>query len=278
MKRRISRSLVIIIVLIVVLFVGYSVPQPSNDRKWTEDQRLIPRIRIDGDRVEINNVRDFTYNSETDYRRSFVRKEFRLSDVQSVDFILSQFADWRGLAHAFLSFGYQTDKGMQYLAVSVEIRKEEGEEYSPFWGMLKQYELAYVIATETDVIQLRTHHRNEPLFLYPMQVKAEHAQELFRNILEQTHRLETEPEFYHTITNSCMSNIAKHVNAIQAGLVPFGWRTIFPGFADDIALEAGFISEDVTDIEEVRQQYLINERALSLEKGSDFSLGIRAKN
>jgi len=278
MKRRISRSLVIIIVLIVVLFVGYSVPQPSNDRKWTEDQRLIPRVRIDGDRVEINNVRDFTYNSETDYRRSFVRKEFRLSDVQSVDFILSQFADWRGLAHAFLSFGYQTDKGMQYLAVSVEIRKEEGEEYSPFWGMLKQYELAYVIATETDVIQLRTHHRNEPLFLYPMQVKAEHAQELFRNILEQTHRLETEPEFYHTITNSCMSNIAKHVNAIQPGLVPFGWRTIFPGFADDIALEAGFISEDVTDIEEVRQQYLINERALSLEKGSDFSLGIRAKN
>lgn len=182
MKRKFAMGLLAVLVLCGIL---YQLPQPSNDRNWTVDQRQIPAVNIDGDMVTVENVRDFHYRSTTDYDRNFVTKTFAISSVQTVDFVLSQFAEWRGLAHAFLTFGYQTDDGMAYLAVSVEIRKEEGEEYSPILGMLKQYELAYVIATETDVIQLRTHHRQEPLYLYPIQVEPQYAQQLLRSMLEQ---------------------------------------------------------------------------------------------
>ena len=274
MKRKIVLTL---LAMIALSMVAYQIPQPSNDRDWTEDQVLIPQVRFDGDTVIIENVRDFQYRSTEDYDRKFITRSFQMSKVQTVDFILSQFAEWRGMAHAFLTFGYETDKGMEYLAISVEIRKEKGESYSPFWGMLKQYELAYVVATETDVIKLRTHYRQEPLYLYPIQVEAKYAQQLLKSMLEQTHRMETEPEFYNTVSNSCMSNVAKHVNAVKPGLVPFGWSSIFPGFADDVALELNLLDTDVDDIESVRQNYLINDKATALPVESNFSTGIRRK-
>jgi len=268
------------LLFVILLLVGwglYQIPQPSNDRDWTIDQQKIPQVTIDGDQVTIQNVRDFQYQSTTDYQRRFITRQFQLSQVRSVDFILSQFAEWRGMAHAFLTFGYAVEgrEDLEYLAISVEIRKEKGEEYSPIWGMFKQYELAYVIATETDVIQLRTDYRQEPVYLYPIDVEPEYAQQLFKSMLEQAHRLETTPEFYHTVTNSCMSNVAKHVNLVKPGLVPFGWSTVFPGFADDIALEQNLLQTEASNMDEVREQYRINQRATSIPEGVSFSQGIR---
>ena len=274
MKRKIGMMVVVVLVLCLIL---YQIPQPSNTRDWTIDQQQIPRVTIDGDGVTIENVRDFQYRSPTDYERRFVTRQFSLSKVRTVDFVLSQFAEWRGMAHAFLTFGYEVEgrSELEYLAISVEIRKEKGEEYSPILGMLKHYELAYVIATETDVIQLRTHHRQEPIYLYPIQVEEHYAQQLLKSMLQQTHQLEDTPEFYNTVSNSCMSNIAKHVNRIQPDLVPFGMGTVFPGFADDIALERNLLSTDVEDIELVREHYRINERALKDMDGQSFSQRIR---
>ncbi len=268
------------LLFVILLLVGwglYQIPQPSNDRDWTIDQQKIPQVMIDGDQVTIQNVRDFQYQSTTDYQRRFITRQFQLSQVRSVDFILSQFAEWRGMAHAFLTFGYAVEGSpdLEYLAISVEIRKEKGEEYSPIWGMFKQYELAYVIATETDVIRLRTDYRQEPVYLYPIDVEPQYAQQLLKSMLEQAHQLETTPEFYHTVTNSCMSNVAKHVNLVKPGLVPFGWSTVFPGFADDIALEQNLLQTDASDMTEVREQYRINQRATSIPEGVSFSQGIR---
>ncbi len=268
--------------LLFLLAIGlYQLPTPSNDREWTEDQRLIPAISQIDNHFSIQNVRDFQYDSTEHYLRTFTTVEFDLDQVQTVDFVLSQFADWRGMAHAFVTFGIQSPTprnpdNMTYIAISVEIRKEIDETYSPFWGLLKQYELAYVIATETDVIELRTTHRNEPVFLYPMDVTPQHAQALMTSMLNQAHRLETEPEFYNTVTNSCMSNLAKHVNTVKPGLIPFGWNTIFPGFSDDLVVELGLLSTESTEIERIRSAHLINERAKQ-NPTLPFSQRIRTK-
>ena len=47
---------------------------------------------------------------------------FDINDIQTVNFILSQFADWRGMAHAFVTFGIQRENHVEYIAISVEIR------------------------------------------------------------------------------------------------------------------------------------------------------------
>ena len=48
------------------------------------------------------------------------------------------------------------------MAVSVEIRKEKGESFSPWRGLLREYELMYVVGDERDVIRLRTNYRRDP--------------------------------------------------------------------------------------------------------------------
>ena len=56
------------------------------------------------------------------------------------------------IAHPILSFQFNDD----YVAASIETRKEIGEGYSEVTGFFRQYELIYLLADERDVIRLRT--------------------------------------------------------------------------------------------------------------------------
>ena len=115
------------VLIIIGLAIGgsilYSLPTPSNEREWTLDQEKIPTILLDNGVYTIHNVRDFKYTSETEYTRDFKTVTFDIHDVQTVDFVLSQFADWRGMAHAFVTFGIKREEHIEYIAISVEIRK-----------------------------------------------------------------------------------------------------------------------------------------------------------
>jgi hypothetical protein len=68
-----------------------------------------------------------------------------------------------------LSFGFA---GKDYLAVSLETRKERGESYSTLAGFFRNYELYYVIADERDVLRVRTNYRQpqEDVYIYRMLV------------------------------------------------------------------------------------------------------------
>ena len=40
---------------------------PSNNRDWSPDQTRLPQATFDGRMVLLNNIRDITYRSESDY-------------------------------------------------------------------------------------------------------------------------------------------------------------------------------------------------------------------
>jgi Domain of unknown function (DUF4105) len=61
-----------------------------------------------------------------------------------------------------MSWGFEGD---QYLAISIETRKEKGEAYSALRGFFRQYELIYVVADERDVVRLRTNYRGEEVYV-----------------------------------------------------------------------------------------------------------------
>jgi len=67
-----------------------------------------------------------------------------------------------------LSFGFS---GKDYLAVSIETRKEKGEAYSTLAGFFRQYELYYVVADERDLIRVRTNYRKPQEQVYIYRVK-----------------------------------------------------------------------------------------------------------
>jgi len=142
----------VLAVLWAALIVLWTSIEPTNERDWQPDVAVLPYADITGDQVTVHNIRNFDYRSETDYTVGYYDKTFDVRQLRSVDIVTSY---WMGpaIAHVFVSFGFAGD---DYLAVSIEVRKSKGKEYSTLKGFFRQYELIYVVADERDVIRLRS--------------------------------------------------------------------------------------------------------------------------
>ena len=258
-------------VLVVPLVAWLALLRPSNDRDWAADQQRLPRIELDGVRVTVRNVRNFSYRSTSDFDPRWEDRSYDLDRIESAWFVVEPFSSFPGAAHTFLSFGFE---GGEYLAVSVEIRKETGESFSALKGLYRNYEVMYVLGDERDLVQLRTEHRKDTVYLYPLRGGPETARAMLVDIFARVNALHDAPEFYNSLTNTCTTNIVEHANRIAAGLVPFSWQAVLPGHSDARALELGLIDFDGT-IEAARERFRVNERVPLASGAPDFSLRIR---
>jgi Domain of unknown function (DUF4105) len=247
--------------------------RPSNARDWSPDQAETATGAIDGDEIRIQMVRNSTYRSVDDYDIRWEQRRYNLSKLASVWFIVEPFASWRGPAHTFLSFGFANG---DYIAISVEIRKERGEEFSPLKGMLRQFELSYVFGDERDLIGLRANHRKDAVYLYPVRATPEQRRALFLSMLNRANTIAANPEFYNTVTNNCTSSIVKHIEEIVPGSIPFSFKTFLPAFSDDLAYDLGLI-ETTLPRDVYRAAHLINDLAEAHANSPDFSAGIRSR-
>ena len=246
--------------------------EPSNDRTWAPDQRALPVASFAGDSVVIANVRNNVYRSVSDYDVRLEERRYDLRGLESVWFIVEPFGDVKGPAHTFVSFGF--DDG-QYVAVSVEIRKEDGESFSPLQGVLRRYELMYVVGDERDLIGLRANHRRDEVFLYRAATTPEKGRRLFTSMLRRANQLAEQPEFYNTLTSTCTTNIVRHVNEITPKRVPFSHRTLLNAYADELEYEIGMLDTTVA-FETLRARARINDRARRYADSPAFSRMIRA--
>ena len=118
--------------LIALMTLAYlaliALVHPSNNRDWSLDATRLATSNIFGNTIQIHNVRNAKYRSTTDYDVHWEDRTYDLNKLESVWFIVEPFSDWRGPAHTFLSFGFGNG---EYIAISVEIRKEKGESFSP---------------------------------------------------------------------------------------------------------------------------------------------------
>jgi hypothetical protein len=251
------------------------VAAPSNFRSWSPDQAVLPTAEFHGDRVTVRNVRYCKYLEPDTYVVDHYDKTIDLKRLTGVDFFMVPFKAAPSLAHTMLSFEFIDDTGRtDHLAVSVEIRKEVGETYLPWKGAARQYELMYVAADERDVVQLRTNHRGEDVYLYRTTATPEQTRLLFVDVMQRANELAAKPEFYDTITNNCTTNIMRHINHIQPNRVAYDWRVLLPGYSDRLAYEQGLIEQHGT-FEETRQRAHLNPKAVQVAGNEDFSRLIR---
>lgn len=245
--------------------------QPSNDRQWSPDQAVLPTAELDGELVKVHNIRNCTYRTTDEYTVSHYDKTFNLADLQTVDYIVVPFPDMPNVAHTMLSFGFA---GRDYLAVSVEIRKEQGESYDPIKGLLRQYEIMYVLGDERDLIGLRSNYRLNDVYVYRAKATPAQGRALFLDVMDRVNHLAAQPEFYNTITNNCTSNIARHINHLAPGTVPYDVRVLLTGNADRLAYDLGLLDTDQS-FEETRLHARVNELAYIHRDSPDFSVQIR---
>jgi len=264
------KAWLVIICAVLLLFIWFSIP-PSNDRDWSEDQRVLPYAEFNGDEVHIHNIRNFNYRSTDDYDVAYYDKTYNLDAIKSAWYVVEPFSEWEGAAHTFLSFGFE---GPEYVAISIEIRKEQGEEFSSLKGLFKRYELMYVIGDERDLIKLRSNYRKDDVFLYPVVSSKDTIRKLFVDMLQRTNDLREKPEFYNTVTNTCTTNIMSHINSISPKRMPFDLRVLTPGFSDRLVYELGLV-DTTLPFEEVRAHFQINERAMQYANSPNFSQRIR---
>lgn len=266
-------------VLVLCWAVFLLATHPSNDRDWVLNERVLPYAEFAGDSVRVHNIRHTFYRTGDDYTPAYDAKTFDLTRLRSVWFAVSPFADFAGGAHTFLSFGFDGPPGgggPEYVAISVEARKERGESYSPWKGLLRGYELMYVVADERDVIRLRTTFRRDDVFLYPIKTTPARIRALFTAMLERANQLRAAPEFYNTLTQNCTNTIAQHVNSLSPRRIPFSLKVVFPGYADRLAYDLGLIDTDLP-YDSIRPHFRVNERALWYGDRPDFSVRIRER-
>jgi hypothetical protein len=243
----------------------------SNDRDWRSDQAILPHAKFKDHHAKIYNIRNCYYRSDEDYIVRHYNKTFDLNQLRTVDFLVAPFPDAPDLAHTMLSFGFEND---EYLVVSIEIRREKGETYSPVSGALRQYEIMYVVADERDAIGVRANIRNNDVYLYRSTAMPEQAKALLVDMLQRANKLRAAPEFYDTITNNCTTNIVAHVNKLRPGSVPYSLNVLLPGHADRLAYDLGLLDRS-RPFEELKQISRINELAGRFSESADFSQKIR---
>ena len=274
MKKVLKYFIGIVGVFALGYFVFSLLVQPSLGLDWNLDQQIMPEAIFspDGTSVTIKNIRNINYRSTTDFDVAYYDATYDLSTLDSVWYMVEPFAGYgAGAAHTLVSFGFSDGR---YLAVSVEIRKEKGESFSALKGLFRQYELMYVIADERDLIKLRSNHRKDDVYLYPVVTSPENRLTLFTSMLTRANALATEPEFYNTLTSTCTTNIVSHINEIVPGRVPLSYKVLMPAYSDELAYRIGLLDTSVP-LGELRAKYHINKRAFTYADDPLFSKRIR---
>lgn len=246
---------------------------PTNDRAWVADMQRLSTAEIQGDEVLVRNIRNCQYVTATDYVVNYYDRRIRLDELQTVDFIVVPFKA-KSLAHTMLSFGMSDGS---YLCVSAEIRRELGEDYSPLLGVSNQFELYYLVADERDVIRLRTRYRDAEVFVYPTVATPQNARELFLDVMRRANQLATRPEFYHTVSNNCTTNIVEHVNKLQPQRVPFAWQVLLSGNSAKYAYDLGLLDNRLP-FEELQELAKVNLLVDENFDAADFSRRIRSRH
>lgn len=269
---RVVRGFALAAVLLALAGCRVLGDRPSNFRDWSPDQAVTPYAEVDGDLVRVYHIRNCTYLSEDNYVVNYYDKTYDLSQIRTVDFIVIPFKNIPAVAHTMVSFGFEGD---DYLAVSVEIRKEKGENYSMIGGFIDKFELMYVVGDERDLVKLRTNFRNDDVYVYRAKAGPEQVRALFVDMMKRTNKLANEPEFYNAITNNCTTNIYQHINDVAPGAVPYGYQILFPGYSDRLAFSLGLLDTKASSFEEARRQANVSEIARRYGDSPDFSTLIR---
>jgi len=257
----------------LALFAGVtawwlSIP-PRQDRDWLPDVARVPRTIRNGDVLTIENIRNFTYRTETDYDEIWETRTYDLSKLKGVDLFL---VTWGapGIAHTIASWEFEDQPP---LAISIETRKQKGEAYSAIKGFFRQFELYYVVADERDVIGVRASHRGERPSLYRIDMYPENAKKLLLRYLDEVDDLAAKPRWYNALTHTCTTEIRWNLQAI--GLKnPLDWRIFANAHLPELMYERKTIDTSLPLAELVRISD-VTEKAKQADGAPDFSKRIR---
>lgn len=267
-----ERIFLVVFLCVITIWLAWWLSQkPSLYRDWEKQDALLPIISWSGNSVNIENIRDHRWKTDTDFIPWYYTGSFNLDEIEKVYYIITPFSDKDGPAHTMLSFSFS---GWKNIVLSPEIRKERGESFDALNGVLNQYEIQYIVATESDIIKLRTNYRKNEVYMYPINTPKEKIAWVFRSMLIRADKLTKEPEFYNTLWNNCTTSVLSAANALRHEKLQWWIYTLLPSHSDELVYSAWLIDTKLS-LPDARSYYRIDELARSLSESADFSQSIR---
>ncbi len=264
------RALIAFLFVFALVCGWYALIPASNDRNWQPDVARVAEVDFDGDRVTVHNVRAFAYRSVDDFDERWETRTYDLKRLSGLDLY---FVYWgpTDIAHTMFTFSF--DDG-QRLTVSVETRREVGEEYDALRSLFKQFELIYILGDERDLVALRSNHRGEDVYLFPFSAEPDERRALLIDILERADALGRKPEHYRTLAANCTTTLLSHLEHVRGHRLPVTIEVLLNGRMPRLAYDRGQLPRDAP-FEAVMQRYSINERAREGGDGPGFPERIR---
>ena len=273
---------ILLFILAVSSFLYFK--KPKHNRDWRPEQSKLSSAKIENDKVLIKNIRNCSYRSENDLDLHYYDKSFDLGKIKSIDLIIQPFKKLSLIAHIFLSFGFE--KG-DYISVSVEARRIKKKvkplsgilqklngPYIVMAGFFKTFELIYILADEGDIMRLRPLHHKDSVYIYPLKIKKSKIKKIFLDILKRVNRIERKSEFYNTLTNSCVTNIFKHIKEAGETEIPRSWKFFVPSKIDKLLYDIKLIKTKLP-FDAFKEKHRINDRAEKYQDEADYSAKIR---
>lgn len=263
--------IVIFLLIIAIWLAWWTSQQPSLYRDWEPQDAILPEISWSWNIVNIKNIRDHKWIDDKNFEANYLEKSYNIDEIEWLHYLITPFSDFVGPAHTMLSFSFSNG---EKIVISAEIRKEYGENFDAIKWIMNQFEIQYVIATEDDVVKLRTNYRKNDVIMYPIDTPKEKIAHIFRSMLVRADKLTREPEFYNTIWNNCTTSILRHANAFREDKIGWSKYLILPAHSDEILFSENLVKTNLP-IEEARKFYNISEKARNIAEWENFSEIIR---
>lgn len=231
---------------LLVLGLGWFLSlTPTDNRAWQPEVSQVFNFSQVGNQITVNHIRNFAWQSEQKYQENWETRTYDLNQLTRADLLIS---DWglNDIVHTMVSFGF--DDG-QYITFSIEIRKEQSEQYSSLAGFFRKYELLFVMGDEKDLIYTRSNVRGEQVYLYPIIADKESLQKLFLNYLKVGQSLKTNPKWYNTLFSNCTTVIYQLIDDVAPNALPKDYRILLAGRLPSYLYENRLISQQYSPAE-----------------------------
>ncbi len=186
--------------------ITYQLLPSPHHADWQTPWGKAPQFSLAGDRLTIDNLRDFRYRSEDDYDVRYRTETYDLSQLTGVDLGECHWDGMEAICHTMLSFSFADGRR---LVISAETRLPKGVKQDSIGGIYKLYGLLYVFGTEEDIFALRTDHRHEDLTLYPLKLTPVQARRLLLAYVYLAQETERQQRPYNTVTDNCSSGLVR---------------------------------------------------------------------
>ncbi len=252
-----------------------TVPPPA-EADWLPECAEAPTVEWGEGTVTVRGIRDFDYRtSDSDAEPRWIDRPFELDRIRTADLFFSSWGP-KLICHTFVSFGFERPGGgMEHVAVSIEVRKRRGQSYSAVGGMFRQFTLAYVWATERDVVGVRAKFRGEDLRRYRLAMTPDEVRVLFERYAIDTETLAGAPRWYNAVTQNCGVDILRTAWGDRMPLFP-PVRMLLNGTWEERAWEDGRLDR-TRSFEAVRAEANITSDARAAG-ADDFGAAIRRRD